>query len=29
MEEALKKQFSQVQAPFYAVAVGLAMKHIG
>lgn len=28
MEEALKKQFSQTQAPFYTVAVGLAMKSI-
>lgn len=28
MEEALKKRLSQVQAPFYAVAVGLAMKNL-
>lgn len=29
MEEILKKRLSQVQTPFYAVAVGLAMKSIG
>lgn len=29
MEEALKKRLSQVQAPFYAVAVGLSMKNLG
>ena len=29
MEDTLKKQFSQAQSSFYAVAVGLAMKELG